>query len=110
MEKIICFVSCLLCAFPLFVIGYFNKDSREPITFWSGDKSLKGNVKDVKGYNTEMSKLYTKCALTFVLTGIVCIIHVWTGTLCILLECTVGIYLAWKVYKRILSKYTSQSN
>ena len=51
-ERIIGLVCCLLCAFPFFVIGIYNKDSREPIHFWSGDVSLKNKVKDVKGYNT----------------------------------------------------------
>lgn len=105
MEKIICFVSCLLCAFPMFIIGYFNRNSREPITFWSGDKSLKEKVRDVKGYNEEMSGLYIKCAFVFLITGIVCIIHVGTGVICILAECTVGIYLAWRVYKGILARH-----
>lgn len=55
MGGIIGLVSCLLCAFPFFVIGNFGKDSKEPVVFWSGDKSLKEKVKDVKGYNREIS-------------------------------------------------------
>lgn len=105
MERIICFVCCLLCAFPLFVIGHFNKESREPIGFWSGDRFLRDRVKDIKGYNFEMSKLYVKCSLAFVITGVICLVSVKVGMICILLECTIGIYIVWKLYKRILSKY-----
>lgn len=71
MGGIIGFVSCLMCAFPLFVIAHYEKDNREPIVFWTGDKSLKEKVKDVKGYNQEMSKLYKRCALTFVIIGVI---------------------------------------
>lgn len=99
------FVSCLLCAFPFFIIGNFEKDSREPIVFWTGDKNLKGKVKDVKSYNQEMSKLYKRCSLTFVITGVICMIHMGTGIVCILLESSVGIYIVWRLYKKILSRY-----
>ena len=79
-------VSCLLCAFPLFVMGYYNKNSREPIVFWAGDKGLKEKVKDIQGYNDEMSKLYIRCALAFVAAGILCLISfeafVRRGLLC----------------------------
>ena len=69
-AKIIGFFSCLLCAFPLFIMGVYGKDSLEPITFWTGDTTLKGKVCDVKSYNAELSSLYKKCALAFVITGI----------------------------------------
>lgn len=105
MGGVIGFVSCLLCAFPFFVIGHFEKGSREPIVFWTGDESLKEKVKDVKGYNQEMSKLYKRCALTFVVTGVLCMIHMGVGAVCILSKCTIGIYVLWKLYKNILSRY-----
>lgn len=105
MEGIIGLVCCMLCAFPFFVIGYFERDSREPIVFWTGDKSLKKKVKDIHGYNSEISKLYIKCALVFVITGILCIIHFGAAIIAILLESTLGIYIVWKIYKSILSRY-----
>ena len=43
--RIAALVCCLLCAFPFFVIGVYDKDSSEPIDFWSGDTSLKAKVK-----------------------------------------------------------------
>ena len=105
MRGIIGLISCLLCAFPLFTIGNFEKDSGEPIVFWAGDKSIKGKVKDIKGYNQEVSKLYKKCSLVFFITGMICMIHMGTGVICILLECTLGIYVVWRLYKDILSRY-----
>lgn len=45
MEGIVGLVCCILCAFPLFVMGYYNKNSREPLTFWVGDKGLTEKVK-----------------------------------------------------------------
>lgn len=106
MEGIVGLVCCILCAIPLFVVGYYNKNSREPITFWAGDKNLKTKVKDIKGYNDEISKLYIKCALVFVVTGIICVIYFWVGIVCILFECTLGIYVVWKKYKSILFRYS----
>ena len=61
MEGIVGLVCCILCAFPLFVMGHYNKNSRDPLTFWAGDKSLKEKVKDIQGYNNEISKLYKMC-------------------------------------------------
>ncbi len=106
MEGIVGLVCCILCAFPLFVMGHYNKNSREPLTFWSGDKNLKEKVKDVQGYNHEMSRLYIKCALVFVATGILCLICFGFGIICILLESTLGIYAVWRIYKDILLRHS----
>ncbi|MFR7844071.1 MAG: hypothetical protein ACLU3U_14020 [Gallintestinimicrobium sp.] len=64
-EKIVGLISCLLCAVPFLIIGIFEKNSKEPITFWSGDKTLKSKVKDVTAYNLEMGMLYQECAFAF---------------------------------------------
>lgn len=68
--RIVGLVCCLLCAFPFLVIGIYNRDSIEPVNFRSGDTSLKDKVKDVKGYNTEMTGFYKKCAFFFLMAGI----------------------------------------
>lgn len=104
--RIVALVCCLLCAFPLLVIGVYDKDSSEPITFWSGDTSLKDKVKDVKGYNTEIAGLYKKCALFFLLTGILFVVFPIAGIVLLAFDCSVGIYLAYRVYKGILKKYS----
>lgn len=105
MAGIIGFASCLLCAFPLFVMGHWGKESREPLVFWTGDKDLKEKVKDVKGYNQKIATLYKKCALAFGLAGLVCMVHWGIGAACILLACTVGLYVVRRSYKRILASY-----
>ena len=104
--RIVGLVSCLLCAFPYFVIGIYNKDSREPVNFWSGDTALKDLVKDVKGYNTEMAGLYKRCALFFLLTGILFVVFPAAGIVFIAFGCSIGIYLVYRAYKGILGKYS----
>ena len=104
--RIIGLVCFLLCAFPFFVISIYNNESHEPINFWSGDTSLKDKVKDIKGYNTEMAGLYKKCALFFLLTGILFVVFPISGIVLLALGCSVGIYLAYRVYKRILERYS----
>ena len=106
MENIIGLISCLICAFFIFIITYSNKYSHDPIPFWSGDTSLKDKVKKVKEYNVAMSKLYYKCSLSFVVSGLLCLIMPIVGTSCLLFQCTLGIYFVWLCYKKILSKYS----
>lgn len=106
MVKIVGMICCLLCAFPFFIIGKYNKDSMTPINFWSGDTGLKDKIKDLKNYNAEMAKLYCNCALAFVITGAVFLIWEIAGCVVIVLDSTVGIYIAWKKYKTILAKYS----
>ncbi len=103
--RIVGLVCCLLCAFPFFVISIYNKDSSEPINFWSGDTSLKDIVKDIKGYNTEMAGLYKRCALFFLLTGILFVVFPIAGIILVVFDCSIGIYWVYRVYKRILEKY-----
>ncbi len=104
--RIIGLVCCLLCAFPFFVMGIYNKGSMEPINFWSGDTSLKDKVKDVKGYNKEMAGLLKKCASFFLGAGILLLAFPTAGIVLLVFGCTVGIYLAYRVYKGILGRYS----
>lgn len=105
-ERIIGLVACIMCAVPFLIIARYDKDSRDPVGFWSGDKSLKEKVKNVKDYNIEMAKLYGKCAIAFLLTGIIWFIWPLLGTIAVVFECTVGIYIVWKCYKKVLGKYS----
>ena len=57
--RIIGLVSCLMCAVPFLIISVYNKDSKEPISFWSGDTTLKSKVKNIMEYNYKMGP-YTK--------------------------------------------------
>ena len=104
--RIIGLVCFFLCSFPFFVISIYNKDSIEPINFWSGDTSLKDKVKDIKGYNTEMAGLYKKCAGCLLLTGILWVVFPIAGIVLSVFDCSVGIYLTYRVYKGILERYS----
>lgn len=106
MNRIITCFCCLLCAFPFFIIASDRKNGGDPIGFWTGDTSLKGKVQDVEKYNLEMSMLYKKWGISFVIVGILSLIHMWIGILLVTAECTVGIYVVWRSYKKILVKYS----
>lgn len=103
-AKIAGLVICLLCAIPFLIIGYF-KNSKEPIGLWAEDSKLRTKIHNVKQFNEEMSKLYLCCAMALAITGFVFLIHVIAGVVGICLECTIGIYIFYKKYKAILSKY-----
>ena len=100
--RIVGLVSCIMCAFPFFIISIYNKDSKEPINFWSGDTTLKAKVKNVEEYNKEMALLYKKCAIAFLITGAGFFTMPIVGVIMICFDCTVGIYLVYRNYKRIL--------
>lgn len=104
--KIVGLISGLMCAFPFWIIGTYNKDSREPISFWSGDTSLRTKVTNVKEYNNEMAKLYRKCALAFVVMGLLLFLNLYLGTAVLVFNCTLGIYIVYRAYKKILGKYS----
>lgn len=104
--KIVGLISGLMCAFPFWIIGTYNKDSREPISFWSGDTSLRTKVTNVKEYNHEMAKLYRKCALAFVVMGLLLFVNTYLGMIVLVFNCTLGVYIVWRAYKKILGKYS----
>lgn len=104
--RIIGLISCLMCAFPLFIIATYNKNSIEPINFWSGDITLKSKVKNVPKYNKEMAMLYKKAAVAFLVTGIGFFILPVVGVVLLCFDCTVGIYLVYRSYKKILNLYS----
>lgn len=106
LEGIIGLVSCIMCAVPFLIIAVYDKDSREPIGFWSGDKTLKDKVRNVSEYNKEMAALYKKCAIAFILSGIGCMIAMPVGVAMIGFDCTVGIYLVYRSYKKNLERYS----
>lgn len=103
--NIIGMISCFMCAFPFFIISVYGKNSNEPINFWSGDTTLKSKVRNVKEYNKEMAMLYKKCAVAFFITGIGCLILPVIGIIMICLDCTLGFYLVYRNYKKILGAF-----
>ena len=102
---IIGFVSCLMCAVPFVIISVYGKDSMDPINFWSGDTTLKAKVSNVADYNKEMAALYKKCAIAFLVTGVGFMMMTGLGMVMLAFDCTFGIYLAYRCYKKILGKY-----
>jgi len=89
-----------MCAVPFLIIAVYGKGSREPIGFWSGDKILKDKVKNVPKHNKGMATLYKKCAIAFLLASIGCMIAMSVGVVTIGFDCTVGIYLVYRSYKK----------
>ena len=53
--RIVGLIACFMSALPFFLISFYDKDSKEPINFWSGDTTLKSKVRNVQGYNKEMA-------------------------------------------------------
>lgn len=104
--RIIGLISCIMCAFPFFIIYFYNKDSKEPINFWSGDTSLKSKVKDVVNYNKEMGALYKKCSIAFLVSGVGFLVMPIIGVIMICFDCTLGIYIVYRNYKKILTLYS----
>lgn len=104
--NIIGLVSCLMCAVPFFILSAFGKDSDEPINFWSGDTTLKLKVKNVKAYNQKMALLYKRYAAAFLAAGIGCLILPVAGIVIICLNCTAGLFLVYKSYRKILQQYS----
>ncbi len=105
-ERIIGLISCILCAIPFLIISVYGKDSKTPINFWSGDTSLKKKIHNITAYNKEIADLYKKCAFAFVVAGLGCLLYPLSGIILIILECTTGIYVVYKEYKKILKKYS----
>lgn len=104
--RIIGLISLIMCAVPFFIIAQCDKRSKTPINFWAGDNTLKDKVKDVENYNKEMAALYQKCAIAFLVCGLAFAIFPVAGIVLLVLVCTVGIYVVYKNYKKILSKFS----
>lgn len=104
--RIIGFGSCMLCAIPFFLIVIMNRNNTEPIQFWTGDDSLKKIVNNVKDYNREMRQLYFLYGNIFVVAGLSFLIYPLLGVVLVVFQCTFGLFLLYKYYKKILRKYS----
>ena len=101
-----CF-SCIFCALPFFYLAWEGlQKNAAPLSFWSGDNSLKDKVKDIPSYNAEMARLYRIVASAFALAGAFCLIYPPAGIGLIMLESTAGIYPVYRRYRSILQKYS----
>lgn len=101
--RMIGLVSCLMCAVPFLIISVYNKDSKEPISFWSGDTTLKSKVRNITEYNYKMAALYKRCAIAFLISGIGWLVLPALGVIMTCFDCTLGIYLMYRNYKKILN-------
>ena len=104
--RIISVICYLLCAIPFWAIAKYQKESKDPISFWSGDTSLQEKVKNVPDYNREMAALYKKYAWAYVAAAMAGAAHPLAGVAVLVPVCTVGIWLVYRTYKRILEKYS----
>lgn len=105
-ERIVGLIACVMCAIPFLIVSIYNKDSKEPINFWSGDTTLKGKVKNIKDYDRDMALLYKQCSIAFLITAAGFMVMPIIGIILIGLDCTLGIYVMYKKYKRILNRYS----
>ena len=103
--KIILIFCCFLCAVPFICLGIFGRKSKDPLSFWSGDNSLKSKVADVSNYNNEMGRMYLVYGCLWLFAALVGIFNEIIAVLIIIIGCTLGIWLMYKKYKQILGKY-----
>ncbi len=108
LERIIILICSLMCSIPFGIIAIYNKDNKiTPIAFWSGsEQRLKKQLSDITGYNSEMAKLFKKCAIAFLLCGLCGLILPIIGYALLGCVCTIGFYFFYKEYKKILFLYT----
>lgn len=103
--RIIGFICCALCAVPFLFVKEFN-NKKFPISFWSGDNSLKDKVKNIEAYNKEMSSLYIVYGSLFLVAGFLMLFDYIIGIIFLCVCCTCGIYIVYLIYKKILKKYS----
>ena len=104
--RIICAIAFFICAVPFWVIAKFGKDGKDPISFWSGDTTLKGKVTDVPAYNREMAALYNQYGWAYAVAAAGSLVWLYLGLGILALDMTVGIFLVYRAYKKILSKHS----
>ena len=106
-ERIILSLCCFLCAVAFFLIGRLCRVKSTPVAFWSGgEKALEGIVKDALGYNREMAAAFRNHGLGWLLAAMASAFSPLAGLLCLASMCTLGLFLLWKRYKQLLSKYS----
>ena len=105
--RIILSLCCFLCAGGFFLNTYLCGIKNTPVTFWNGsDNTVKNLVRDVPNYNREMKKAFLLHAAIWLLCGIASAFSPMAGLLLLPLQCTLGLFLLWKRYKQLLTKYS----
>ena len=102
--RIIGFICYFMCAAAFWAVAKFGKDGKDPISFWSGDTSLKGKVKDVPAYNREMASLYNKYGWAYFAAAVGGAVHPLVGVAILAVD-LLAIVFVYRAYKKILEKY-----
>ena len=103
--KIICCLCSVLCGLPFLYIGTYEKNNKEPISFWTGDASLSSKLKDIPSYNLKMAALYRKYSIAYFISAITYIISPIIGTIVLCIS-MLGIVIIYKYYKKYLELYS----
>ena len=103
--RIIGCMSCVLCGLPFLYIGTYEKNNKEPISFWTGDTSLSSKLKDIQSYNLKMAKLYKNYSIAYFISAITFIFSPIIGMI-ILCISILGIFVIYKYYKKYLNLYS----
>ena len=101
-------IGCLcsvLCGLPFLYISIYEKKSNEPISFWNGDTTLKSKLKNIEDYNSKMSILYRNYSISYFVSAILYVISPIFGTITLCMNCTLGIFIVYKYYKKYLNMY-----
>ncbi len=106
--RIMAFSTCLIAAVLLFLMGWINKGTKEPIRYIGGDKSIKYKIKkkNTKKYNEEIISLYKKDSIMVLVSGIGFLIHAYLGIGLIIFSFTVGSYISFQRYEKVIEKYS----
>lgn len=97
---------CVLCSVPFFLLAYMGRIGGKPIPFWAGDERLYKIVKNVPEYNREMAQAYNVYGALYLVTAAVMAYAPKVGTVCIVLDCSLFLYLLARRYHQILKKYS----
>ena len=107
LGRIIGFFCCMLCALPFFYLAWEGRQKdAAPLAFWAGDDTLKTKVRNIPAYNAEMSRLYRYTALAFSAAALLCLLSPIAGIILVCIESTVGAFVLYRFYSRILKKYS----
>lgn len=98
---------CVLCGVPFFLLAYMGRIGGKPIQFWAGDeRRLSKIVKNVPEYNREMARAYNLYGALYLVTAALMAFSPRIGTVCIVLDCSLFLYLLARKYRQILKKYS----
>ena len=105
--RIILSLCCLLCAGAFFLNGCLCRIRSSPVAFWTGgEQALKNTIKDAAGYNREMGMAFRWYGLGWLLDAIGAAFSPTMGLAVMAALCTLGLFLLWRRYRQLLSKYS----